>query len=171
MGVLDLDGAILASPVNLRSNRVGNGSRVELPVSNTGIVPSWNLAPWQGDIDLQGSTYRGTLEIRAAKDHPWLDEASLMDASIEENVYCAPRRGTGSSGLVNLAAADIRILTWDLPLNCKFRWRGYGLTYNLWLAGEAARKSVGASRKMYDQAILPAGVRRSTIKMLHRLPP
>jgi hypothetical protein len=134
--------------VDLRSNRVGNGSSVCLP------------ADWTGELELEGSEFAGVLTIGV----PFVDgdvyrgedarkpcriapdgtaDAGNLDGLFvgpsaawigdrpRREEYCA--RDTDDRLRVDFKAAEIRTLQWHMPLSCEYRWSGYGLTYDLWL--------------------------------------
>lgn len=144
IGLEDLDGTLIKPPIDLSSNRVGNGSLIELP-SDKG--PN---RPWRGVINLEGSNYEGKIEITRAP-------SSAADwTSRDDGDYCAIHvDNPPTAATIDLSAARIRTLKWNLPLTCDYRWQGYGLTYDLWQAGEAARASADFKDRIDDQSVLP----------------
>lgn len=132
LGFFDFPSGALPLTLDFQSNSVGNGSKICLPPA------------WPGRLDLSGSTFKGTLTVGLATagnaeqlDQPY-DAARpcgrLHDlenwTEQRQGTYCPPAGDTET--VVNFTAADIRILQWHLPLNCWFRWAGYGLSYHLW---------------------------------------
>ncbi len=144
LGLLDLDGALLSSSeINLTSNRVGNGSEIMLPAF------LGKGALWHGRVNLEGSTYEGKVKIG-------VNEAERVLKSLNPNSgFCDDIAKSGEQrAIVDLKATRIRTLAWDLPFECHYRWAGYGLTYDLWLAGMNARDSIGIDDVTEDQKIL-----------------
>jgi len=135
LGISNFAPATLHGSVQLASNRVGNGSEIFLPASYA------DGTPWKGLVDLQGSTYEGTISIS-------LDQSTQPPPPISKGergseVYCLPISETDHKGAtVELRAARIRTLVWNLPLSCDYRWLGYGFTYDLWLPGLNASSAI-----------------------------
>lgn len=148
LGLLDLDGTMIAAPIDLSSNRVGNGSEIEVP---SDAFYSYGFPdPWMGVITLEGSTYEGTITISRAPS----SAKGMTDRG--DGDYCDPHETTPpKAAIVDLTAARIRTLGWNLPFTCDFRWRGYGLTYDLWRVGDDARASAHFEPQADDQSVLP----------------
>ena len=148
--------------VDLRSNRVGNGSSVCLP------------ADWTGELELEGSEYAGVLTIgvpfvdredyrgedarrpcRIGLD-PAADEAKVLAGSsaawiggdLRDEKYCTDRADDRLR--VDFKAAEIRTLQWHMPLSCDYRWSGYGLSYDLWLPHPGVEEQLNAGAEGGD---------------------
>lgn len=155
LSITDFTKDRLTTPLRLASNRVGAWSQIILPGSwesdettepdRVAEAVKWSV--WQGRIDLQGSSYAGTLKIRLARS----PEDTEMIIGTAEEQFCPEINGPSKdpATLIELRAAHVRTLHWDLPLTCDYRWLGYGLTYDLWLKGGMAVGSLGrAAQKM-----------------------
>ncbi|MGI9435153.1 MAG: hypothetical protein ACR2Q4_10060 [Geminicoccaceae bacterium] len=149
LGLSDFLASRFGPEIDLTSNRVGNGSEIYLP------APDDIEQQWQGKVKLEGSSYEGKIEIA-------VDQVKVADSTEEQpfeiaDTYCPPATGDSSSGAtIDFRAARIRTLVWNLPLTCAYRWSGYGLTYDLWLAGENPKKSVNTAAQDSDQEVLKA---------------
>ncbi len=153
LGLKQLNGSITGSKINLASNRVGNGSEIYVP------SPDKDGKPWHGRINLEGSIYEGRIVIgrdSAGSDQVVgnvheKDQIELSDIIVR---YCSPLKNSRSAAVIQFRAARIRTLEWDLPITCKYRWKGYGLTYDLWLAGDTAKASTVAGLKIESHEAL-----------------
>lgn len=159
LGLQGLDPAALQSPVDLSSNRVGNGSEIGLPAADT--EPDF----WGGVFKLNGSTYDGTLEIFTDLAGKFLGEdleAYWNSLPVIREEYCKKITSepnatiSDPSATIDFMAARIHVLKWNLPLECAYRWSGYGLSYDLWLAGETPKNQPGSIEGSDHQDYLKA---------------
>jgi len=148
---------ILPKTISLESNHVGNGSLLCVPEG------------WLGTLSLDGSSYDGKLAIGLTKP-PEEEDTQLEDDVVglkcswtswmprrfvdSDDTYCEdqeasvhPEEGLDPSGVqdimkVTLEAVDVRTLVWQLPLECNYRWSGFGLRYRLWQPADNAAKTI-----------------------------
>ncbi|MGI9452009.1 MAG: hypothetical protein ACR2QH_15420 [Geminicoccaceae bacterium] len=139
LGLYGLDGTRTNSPIDLSSNRVGNGSRIGVP------SPGDGRSVWPGEINLEGSSYEGTIKINSAE-----KITKVTDSAIKQ--YCGPPKTGQQPTTINFKAARIRTLRWNMPLDCNHRWMGYGFAYDLWLPGKNTLKSMGRQDEDHDNA-------------------
>ncbi len=175
-GGLSLSGLVskrVKSPIRLVSNRVGAKSKVVIPgfwreveteidaaaAKRPMPLAKWDV--WTGDIDMMGSTYQGTLDISL----PYRPGKSRQ-IEVTKSEFCEAIGGDNKlkGTAIDLRAVRARILRWDLPLNCNFRWLGYGLTYDLWLKGGVAKASLGAAA----EGVIPADLDHLALKAWRR---
>ncbi|MEZ5932964.1 MAG: hypothetical protein R3F54_13600 [Alphaproteobacteria bacterium] len=157
IGFSNFPPGVLPELISLESNHVGNGSLLCVPKD------------WRGTLSLDGSSYDGKLAIGLTRPpDPEADGDMLSDDSetlqcswsfwepkrfeSSEDVYCQDLRSHAflaeetmtPRGLgvmkVDLEAVEIRTLLWQLPLECAYRWSGFGLHYRLWQPADNAAK-------------------------------
>jgi hypothetical protein len=129
-GFLDFPLSVIPDELNFKSNHVGNGSKICLPMS------------WNGRLSLAGSSYDGILTVGlfdAVGTENW-SEAYNADRPCGQGAFFvgqAPRQDkyckTEEYLEIDFEASTIRTLRWHLPIDCRYRWSGFGLSYNLWL--------------------------------------
>lgn len=152
LGLQGLDPATLQSPVDLSSNRVGNGSVIALPAADT------ELGLWNGRFELNGSTYNGTLKISTDLARKFLPDGLQEywnSLPVVREKYCE-NASSDPFATIDFMAARIHILRWNLPLDCRYRWLGYGLSYDLWLADENPEKQRSSIERGDHQGYLKA---------------
>ena len=155
------DLGLLPEELSFESNHVGNGSLLCLPKE------------WRGTVSLDGSSYDGKLVI-GLTDTKGQDDGNSLRCSAgfpfpkhfdqDEDTYCPNLRSGANARAdgvvrVNLEAADIRTLGWHLPLDCGYRWKGFGLKYRLWQPHDAAAGTL--SGKNNDGDLSPLRVFRA----------
>jgi hypothetical protein len=122
---------ITAGRFLITNNVVGNGSEIQVPLD------------WAGTIDFEGTKFSGELKLYVSKSEASTDtETRSRDVPL---ISFCPSEELGdetsyrSDGvLINLSAVEVKILRWDLPLTCTYRWRGDGFRYASWLRTDDA---------------------------------
>lgn len=159
LGFLNFPEKRLPGKLSFESNHVGNGSILCLPED------------WFGTISLDGSSYDGKLVIgltetgnrEKADDSHALEcsEAFRLPKRLKRNKdeYCLDLRYQPDSDrkktvLIDLDAAEIRTLAWHLPLQCGYRWTGFGLKYRLWQPDDEAIKAFATAKGDASQSEL-----------------
>lgn len=143
LGISNFAPSTLDGSVRLASNRVGNGSEIMLP------APHADGRPWRGRFDLQGSTYEGTIAV-GMDPHDKLLEIEEVGQDLSGS-YCPEMNEHFQGSVIELRAAKLRTLHWNLPLTCDHRWLGYGLTYDLWLPGGVAKAGIKGASNAEEQ--------------------
>lgn len=167
IGFSNFPSGVLPETISLESNHVGNGSLLCVP------------RHWTGTLSLDGSSYDGKLAIGVTRSLDPKAEADELDDDSEslkcswqswtperfhedENVYCKDLRSRAflqkerktprKLGVVkvDLEAVEVRTLVWQLPLQCKYRWSGFGLDYRLWHPAENAAEILSEQTGHWD---------------------
>jgi hypothetical protein len=155
IGLSNFPPDVLPETMSLESNHVGNGSLLCVP------------RDWRGTLSLDGSSYDGKLAIGLTRRLDPEDKDDRLDDDSEslkcswtswepkrfkdtEDVYCPDMRSHAflseeittprqlDAMKVDLKAVEIRTLVWQLPLECTYRWSGFGLHYRLWQPADNA---------------------------------
>lgn len=155
LGLRDFAASALPRTLDLRSNHVGNGSEICLP------------AAWRGSVDLDGSTYSGTLTVGLGFEpgigglddeprDPPCEGPYFVDQGRTLDTFCPPINDDPAlrgAVVLTFTATSVRTLQWHLPLHCSYRWSGFGLTYDLWTpAGRAHAVFASAGEKWREAA-------------------
>lgn len=140
--------------LNFKYNRLHGTSRIETPFLFQPVAentkPSgnetsfWSGLPkdraWFGRVDMSGSVVEAELRVRGARlkaeegkeggsaasdgaDRPEGSAVQCSAADVADN---------GDSVFLDFTAAQIRIFNWVQTADCRFRWGGRGLRYELW---------------------------------------
>ncbi len=140
-----------STPPVVSANRIGGGftfiareihpdvERLDLSFNRAeGYSTVYVFHKWRGQVDLMNGVFSSLL--RLARYDPELESKLVyetpIDDSLEEIQDCDDVKPTDMQStrhlFVDLTAAQIGTLAWNLSLNCNSRWEGAELKYKYW---------------------------------------
>lgn len=117
------DKPINVEEISLESNRVQGDALVSIP------------AEWWGTINLTNFSSNAGLWIEQKGIKPNVTRLTKSCTAVEKADLRKPPL------TLNLALVNVRILNWDLPISCDYRWSGNALRYENWEPNEQFLKS------------------------------